>query len=289
MSKSHLPLNSLRAFEAAARHLSFTKAGLELRVTQAAVSHLVKSLEATLGAALFRRVPRGLALTDEGQALHPLVADAFVRLHAAMDSFDNGRIREVVTVGVVGTFATGWLLSRLQGFQNGHPHVDLRILTNNNRVDIAAEGLDYAIRFGDGSWHNTDAAHLMPAPLSPVCSPGIAKRLLKPEALLREVLLRTYRDNEWNTWFAAAGVTCPPLRGTIFDSSIIMADAAAQGVGVALVPTSMFAREIREKRLVKPFDIEVAAGDYWLTTLKSRLPTNGMKLFRTWLIRSVAR
>jgi LysR family transcriptional regulator of beta-lactamase len=183
MAKSHLPLNALRAFEAAARHLSFTKAGLELRVTQAAVSHLVKSLEGTLGVRLFRRVPRGLALTEEGQALVPVVADAFARLRTAMNTFEQGHIREAVIVGAVGTFANGWLLPRAQEFRKSHPHIDLRLLINNNRVDIAGEGLDWAIRFGDGSWHGTEATHLMAAPLSPVCSPKTAKRLRKPEAL----------------------------------------------------------------------------------------------------------
>src|SRR5215472_18381557 len=161
MAKSHLPLNALRAFEAAARHLSFTRAGLELRVTQAAVSHLVKSLEATLGVLLFRRVPRGLALTDEGEALLPSVADAFGRMRAAMETFEDGHIREVVTVGVVGTFARGWLLPRLRDFRDKHPYVDLRLLTNNNRVDMAGDGLDYAIRFGDGSWQGADATRLL--------------------------------------------------------------------------------------------------------------------------------
>ena len=288
MAKSHLPLNALRAFEAAARHLSFTRAGLELRVTQAAVSHLVKSLEATLRVPLFRRVPRGLALTDEGEALLPAVADAFGRMRAAMDRFENGHLREVVTVGVVGTFARGWLFARLPDFRDKHPYVDLRLLTNNNRIDLAGDGLDYAIRFGDGTWQGTQATRLLPAPLSPVCSPTIARRLRTPEALANEVLLRSYRDNEWARWFAAAGVACPPVRGTIFDSSTLMADAAAQGFGVALVPVCMFPSDLREKRLVQPFAIEVAAGDYWLTALRSRRGTIGMQSFKTWLLKSIA-
>lgn len=231
MGNPHLPLNAVRAFEAAARHLGFTKAGLELRVTQAAVSHLVKSLEATLGVPLFRRVPRGLALMDEGQALLPAVSEAFGQLRGALDAFAKDRVREIVTVGVVGTFAAGWLLPRLQEFHKSHPHIDLRILTNNNRVDIAGEGLDFAIRFGDGLWHGTEATHLMSAPLSPLCSPKIGKRLRKFDALAKEVLLRSYRDEEWRR----------------FDASIVMAHAAARGEGVALLPVRMFAQEIREK------------------------------------------
>lgn len=139
MKSSHLPLNALRAFEASARQLSFTRAGLELRVTQAAVSHQVKSLEEHLGVQLFRRLPRGLALTDEGQALLPAISASFDRMRATLDRFEDGRFREVITVGVVGTFATGWLLSRLKAFERSHPYIDLRLLTNNNRVDIAGE------------------------------------------------------------------------------------------------------------------------------------------------------
>jgi LysR family transcriptional regulator of beta-lactamase len=288
MFGSHLPLNALRAFEASARHLSFTRAGLELRVTQAAVSHQVKSLEEILGVPLFRRLPRGLALTDEGQALMPVLAESFGRIRATLDRFENGHFREVVTVGVVGTFATGWLLPHLQAFCGAHPHVDLRILTNNNRVDIAGEGLDYAIRFGNGSWHGTDAAPLFAALLSPVCAPDIAERLSQPDDLRHEVLLRSYRPDEWLQWFTAAGVACPTLRGAVFDSSVTMAEAAAQGAGVALLPVRMFTRELQQARLVRPFKIEIAAGGYWLTSLRSKQVTAGMQAFRTWLIKSVA-
>jgi LysR family transcriptional regulator, regulator of gene expression of beta-lactamase len=284
MIRSHLPLNALRAFEASARQLSFTRAGLELRVTQAAVSHQVKSLEELLGVQLFRRLPRGLALTDEGQALVPVLAESFGRIRATLDRFENGHFREVVIVGVVGTFATGWLLPRLQAFCAAHPYIDLRILTNNNRVDIAGEGLDYAIRFGDGSWHGTDATHLLAAPLSPVCAAEIAARLRQPADLAHEVLLRSYRADEWVRWFAAAGVACPVIRGSVFDSSVTMADAAAQAAGVALLPAGMFTRDLQQRRLVRPFEIEIAAGDYWLTSLKSKQETAAMRAFRSWLV-----
>src|ERR1700744_3068883 len=145
MPRQPLPLNALRAFEASARHLSFTRAGLELGVTQAAVSHQVKGLEARLGAALFRRLPRGLALTDEGQSLLPVLDESFARMGQALDRFVAGHVREVLTVGVVGTFAVGWLLPRLGAFREAEPFVDLRIATHNNRVDLAGEGLDCAI------------------------------------------------------------------------------------------------------------------------------------------------
>ncbi len=287
MLRSHLPLNALRAFEASARHLSFTRAGLELRVTQAAVSHQVKSLEDLLGAALFRRLPRGLALTDEGLILLPVLSDAFARIGTALDRVERGRIEEVVTVGCVGTFATGWLLPRMDGFQAAHPRVELRLLTNNNRVDLAGDGLDFALRFGDGSWHGTEATELLCAPMSPVCAPEVARRLEAPQDLARERLLRSYRTDEWSHWFAAAGAACPALHGPIFDSSLTMAEAAARGGGVALVPVRMFEDEIRTGRLVRPFAVEVPAGSYWLTWLRSRPFTPGMHAFRDWLLAEI--
>jgi LysR family transcriptional regulator of beta-lactamase len=285
--RNHLPLNALRAFEASARHLSFTKAGLELRVTQTAISHQVKQLEEMLGSPLFRRLPRGLALTDEGLALVPVLTDAFGRISGAIDRIEAKGTREVVTVGCVGTFATGWLLQRLDRFRNSHPYIDLRLLTNNNRVDIAGDGLDLALRFGDGSWHGTEAIHLMSAPLSPVCHPDIAARLRQPSDLARENLLRSYRAEEWPLWFAVAGAPCPMIQGPIFDSSVAMAEAASRSVGVGLVPIAMFARELDTGRLVRPFPAEVAAGSYWLTWLKSKEATSGMRVFRDWLVDAV--
>lgn len=279
-----LPLNALRAFETAARHLSFTRAAIELNVTQAAVSQQVKNLEDRLGVPLFRRLPRGLALTDEGLALLPVLADSFSRIGSVLGQFDEGRFREVLTVAAVGTFAVGWLIPRLEAWRREHPFVDLRLFTNNNRVDIAGEGLDFAIRFGDGAWHGTEAEPLIDAPLSPVCSPAIAARLVAPGALAGETLLRSYRADEWARWFDAAGVPCPWLRGPVFDSSLAMAAAASQGAGVALLPPTMFAGELADGRLVRPFGTEVSTGRYWLTRLKSKRPTPAMRDFRTWLL-----
>ena len=286
MDRAQLPLNALRAFEAAARHLNFTRAAIELCVTQGAVSHQVALLEERLGMPLFRRLPRGLALTDEGQALVPVLADAFDRIGATLDRYADGRLREVLTVGVVGTFASGWLLERLGDFTRAHPHVDLRLMTNNNRVDLAGEGLDLAIRFGDGAWHGTHADPIMEAPLTPLCAPALAERLSDPGELGRETLLRSYRPDEWPRWFAAAGVACPPIRGPVLDSSMLMIASAAAGHGVALAPPAMFEKELQTEILVRPFPIEVTTGRYWLTRLISRPDTAAMRTFRDWLKRT---
>ncbi len=284
MDRAQLPLNALRAFEAAARHLNFTRAAIELCVSQGAVSHQVALLERRLGTRLFHRLPRGLALTDDGQALVPIMAETFDRIGAVLDQYAQGRFREVLKIGVVGTFAIGWLLHRLDAFAHTHPHVDLRVSTNNNRVDMSAEALDFAIRFGDGAWHGTCAEPLLQAPLTPLCTPEIARRLINPGDLARERLLRSYRADEWRRWFEAAGVPKPLLRGPVFDSSALMVAAATNGLGVALAPAAMFVRDLAAERLVQPFDISVDVGGYWLTRLLSRKESDAMRAFRQWLL-----
>ncbi|MFC4726938.1 LysR family transcriptional regulator [Coralloluteibacterium thermophilus] len=283
MERPQLPLNGLRAFEAAARHLNFTRAALELCVSQAALSHQIKGLEARLGFALFRRLPRGVALTDEGAALFPVLNEAFDRIGATLDRFVGGRFHEVLTVGVVATFATGWLLPRLDAFAAGHPAVDLRLMTNNNRPDLAGDGLDLAIRFGDGDWQGVEAVRVLRAPFAPVCAPALARRLRTPGDLAGLPLLRSYRADEWTRWFAAAGLAAPPARGPVFDSSLAIAAAAAGGSGVALLPLRMFEQDLAAGRLVRPFGPEVDLGSYWLTRLRSRPESAGMRAFRTWL------
>lgn len=279
-----LPLNALRMFDAAARHLSLTRAAQELHVTQAAVSQHIRNLEERLGKPLFRRLPRGLALTDEGQALWPVVAQSFERIEQSLQQVAEPRPREILTVGVVGTFAIGWLIPRLSQFQQLHPYIDLRLLTNNNRVDLAGEGLDAAVRFGDGAWHGTHAQMLLRAPLSPMCIPMLAQQLREPADLARQTLLRSYRTQEWEGWFTGLDQAAPLARGAMFDSSLTLAEAAAQGAGVALLPARMFEHMLQQGRLVRPFAHEVDTGAYWLTYLKSRQASSALQTFRQWLM-----
>lgn len=287
MDRAQIPLSSLRAFETSARHLNFTRAGLELRVSQGAVSHQVAQLEARLGTRLFHRLPRGLALTDDGAALVPVLAESFDRISAVLDRYVDGRYREALNIGVVGTFATGWLLDRLDDFAVTHPNIDLRIMTNNNRPDLAGDALDYAIRFGDGAWHGTHAAPIMPAPLTVLCAPALAARLTSPIDIGQFRLLRSYRADEWPRWFAAAGCPTPVIRGPIFDSSVLMIEAAASGLGIALAPPVMFKEALASTRLVQPFEVMIESGRYWLTRLLSRQPSPAMLAFEQWLIERV--
>ena len=264
-------LNGLRAFAAAARHLNFTRAADELCVTQAAVSHLIKTLETQLGRPLFTRTTRGLLLTDDGARIAPAIQQAFAQMDAAVALLDGAAPLQRFTLAVVGTYLHGHLLERLHALQRRLPQVDLRIQTHNNRLDLPAETVDAAIRFGDGAWRSVEALPLQAAPLTPLCAPELAIR--EPVDLQRHVLLRSYRTSEWPAWARAAGA--PPLnaRGPQFDSSVLMVQAAMQGVGVALAPPVMFQRELASGRLVRPLTAEVDQGRYWLTRSLAREPS----------------
>lgn len=287
--RDHLPLNALRAFEASARHLNFTRAGLELHVSQAAVSQQVRLLENLLGITLFKRQPRGLLLTEEGQHLLPVVNDAFNRMASVLHQFRDAKLREVLNLAVVGTFAVGWLLPRLADFAEHFPWIDLRLFTHNNVVNIAAEGIDAAIRFGEGAWPLTHNILLFNAPHTVLCGPAVAARLRTPEDLRSQRLMRSYRQDEWSRWLEVAGIVPWSITGPVFDSSRLMVDAARACGGVALAPASMFLSELAQGQLMRPFLTEVTLGGYWLTLLKSRPASSAMTAFMGWLEERVAR
>ena len=281
-----LPLNALQAFEAAARHLNFTRAAEELCVTQGAVSHQVRVLERHLGARLFDRLPRGVALTEDGLALLPELSRSFARLGGVLEQVRSGVSREPLVVGVVSTFAVGWLLPRLDLFQARHPKLELRIRTHNNTPNHISEGLDCAVQFGDGRWPNFEATRILDAELSPLCSPTLAGRLSRPSDLMTLTLLRSYRPDEWDRWFVEAGVEPQRIRSIVFDSSIAMAAAAERSFGVALAPPAMFAVEIASGRLVQPFPIAVDAGAYFITRPTNREASAAVVAFTEWCLRA---
>ena len=290
MTRRYIPLKSLRAFEAAARHLSFTHAAIELNVTHSAVSQQVKLLEDQLNCPLFLRIPRGLVLTPEGETLLPVLNESFDRIAQLLDYFAGRKVQEKLKIGVVGTFAIGFLLPRLSAFYQKFPHIELQISTNNNRVDVAAEGLDFAIRFGDGAWHGTAAMYLCDSPLTPLCTPDIAARLEKPADLLNFTLLRSYRRDEWTAWLQqAGGPQLPPTHPVIvFDSSVTMLEAAKSGLGIAMAPAKMFSHLLRTGEIVRPFASEISFGSYWLTRLQSKAETSAMREFAQWLSTELA-
>lgn len=282
--RTHLPLNALRAFEASARHLNFTKAALELYVTQGAVSQQVRMLEERLSVVLFKRLPRGLEMTDDAQILFSVLTTAFSDIERVFKQFERGEYRDVVSIAAVGTFAVGWLLPRLAEFRQLYPRIEVNLRTNNNVVNLATEGLDFAIRFGEGLWPLTHNKTLFSAPLTVLCSSGTAKRLQHPTDLINENLYRSYREDEWLQWFEKADMSPIKITGSIFDSSRLMIESAIYEGGVALALAKMFSREIENGQLVQPFKIEVEMGKYWLTYLKSKPLTASMEIFQQWLM-----
>lgn len=276
-------LNSLRAFEAAARHLNLTRAAEELCVTQTAVSHQVKALEAQLGRALFHRGARGLQLTEEGELLAPPLHEAFALLQRALLQLDDGGPREPLSVGVVGTFAQGLLLEALPRFRQAHPRIELRLQTHNNKPDLQAEALDAAILFGDGAWRGLRAEPLLEAPLSPLCAPALLPQLRQPEQLRQLPLLRSFRATDWAAWGRAAGIGELRARGPQFDSSVLMVQAAQRGHGVALAPPRLFQHELRLGLLAQPFALDVDCGRYWLVQAQNRRPRKALRVFTSWL------
>jgi LysR family glycine cleavage system transcriptional activator len=255
------PLNAIRAFEAAARHLSFTRAAEELNVTQAAISHQIKGLEDVLGVPLFRRLNRALMLTEAGQSyLPPLrdaldqIADATARLKAA----DSGG---ALTISTLASFAAKWLVPRLPRFQERHPEIDVLISTTPQMVDFTQQDVDAAIRFGRGGWGGVRADRLLTEDIFPVCAPSLldgSKPLLKPEDLSGFTLLHDDFLYGWTMWLQAVGAQgVDATRGTRFTDSALVLQAAMAGQGVALARRVLAADDLDAGRLVSPFDISL--------------------------------
>jgi LysR family glycine cleavage system transcriptional activator len=285
------PLNALRAFEAAARHLSFTRAAGELHVTQAAVSHQIKALEDHLGTRLFRRLNRGLRLTESGQAYLPPVAKALDVLHEATRDVAEGQAAGPLTVSVLPSFAAGWLVPRLGRFRQRCPDIDLRIDPVPHLADFARGDVDVAIRYGRGRYPGLRADRLMAEDIFPVCSPTLMEgpnALRRPDDLAHHTLLHDEGHGDWRTWLLAAGVTgIDPARGTIFIDSNMLIQAARAGQGVALARAVLARDELAAGQLVRPFaqslptETEFA---YYLVCPDERANERRIEAFRAWLL-----
>jgi LysR family glycine cleavage system transcriptional activator len=287
-------LNGLRAFEAAARHLSFTQAASELNVTQTAISHQIKRLEEELGIRLFIRQNRALALTPEAQGYLPGIRAAFNDLRLATDRLLRSDDDHVLTVSTLASLAAKWLLPRLSPFQEAHPGIDVRITTSTNLVDFQRDNVDAAIRYGRGQWPGVRADWLMADELFPVCSPVLLngnKPLKCPEDLRDHVLLHTSNANsdDWRLWLTAAGLptnisTKPDVT---FDLVFMTVQAAIDGVGVAMGRTAYVQDDIAKGRLVVPFRIALPTdAGFYLVSPAGRADSPKLSAFRQWLIAS---
>ena len=301
MSARLPPLGWIRAFEAAGRHLSFTRAAAELNVTQAAVSQQVKALEELLEIALFRRVRNRLFLTYAGQAWLPKVSAGFALIEGGLASarvYDSTtRLRErggIVTVQVPSSFSIQWLAPRLADFHERFPQIDVR-LTALNRRDLGAPSLE--IRNGGSPGPGLAAQLLLREEVFPVCSPAFFTRHRDQaggvEWLARQTLLHVNGYAEtWDGWFAAAGVRQVQSRpgGLHFDQSVTAIQSAINSIGVALGRSALVDREVRLGRLMVPVDLRLEAKDaYWIVTpdrAEARAPQ--VETFRAWLLEEAA-
>jgi LysR family transcriptional regulator, glycine cleavage system transcriptional activator len=287
-------LNGLRAFEAAARHLSFTQAASELNVTQTAISHQIRRLEEELGIRLFVRKNRALALTPKARDYLPGVRAAFNDLRLATDQLLRKDEDNVLTVSTLASLAVKWLLPRLSTFQEAHPKIDVRITTSTNLVDFRSGDVDAAIRYGRGHWEGLRAEWLMADELFPVCSPALlnGKRPLRtPEDLRDHVLLHTGASNsdDWRLWLTAAGLPTDISKqpGITFDLSLMTVQAAVDGIGVAMGRTSYVQDDIAKGRLVVPFNITLPAdAGFYLVSREAATDPPKLKAFRDWLLAS---
>ena len=287
-------LNGLRAFEAAARHLSFTRAATELNVTQTAISHQIRRLETQLGLRLFHRRNRALALTPEAQAYLPAVRAAFEDLRQATERLRRMDRGELLTVSTMASLAAKWLVQRVATFQAAHPGIEVRISTSTHLVDFRREEVDMAVRYGKGNWPGVRAEWLMAEDIFPVCSPKLMageKPLRKPEDLAQHTLLHaTTLREDWQLWLTAAGLSTAlaQRRGLTFDQSFMAIQAAIEGLGVALGRTRFVEADIAAGRLVMPFDIKLpAAAGFYVVAPEETADTPKVRLFRDWLKASV--
>jgi len=288
-------LNGLRAFEAAARHLSFTHAASELNVTQTAISHQIRRLEQELGIRLFVRQNRALVLTPEARDYLPGVRAAFNDLRLATDRLQRKDNDHVLTVSTLASLAAKWLLPRLSAFQEAHPGIEVRITTSTALVDFKGGDVDAAIRYGRGHWPGLRADWLTADHLFPVCSPALLTGTLllrNPADLAHHALLHTSGgyDDDWRLWLTAAGLPADISKqpGLSFDLILLTVQAAIDGSGVAMGRTSYVEADIAKGRLVVPFNITLPAdAGFYLVSPEARADTPKLRAFRQWLVASV--
>ncbi|MHA1152863.1 MAG: transcriptional regulator GcvA [Alphaproteobacteria bacterium] len=293
MARRLPPLNALRAFEAGARHLSFTKAAEELFVTQAAVSHQVKLLEQDLGVALFRRMTRKLALTAEGRRLFGPAGEALDSLAEAAEALRAGAGGGTLTLSLTPTFGVQWLAQRIGRFWSAHPEIELRLQHSIHLVDFARDEVDAAVRWGGGAWPGLAAVYLMRAGLTPVCSPALCQgppALKVPDDLRHHTLLHERDYVEWAQWLALAGAReVEARRGPIIDDSTVVLQAVIDGQGVALVSDSIIRGDLESGRLVKPFDVDLDTDNaYYLVAPPRAFERPNVQAFRDFLLAELA-
>lgn len=283
------PLNALKAFEAAARHESFTRAADELCVTQGAVSHQVKALEAELAIKLFNRERQRLIITEAGKDYLTIVRDALDRIAFGTERLLQRQNAGVLTVSTSPDFAAKWLVHRLGHFAEAHSGFDLRVSATLHHVDFAREEVDLAVRHGEGNWPGLDTVRLSAEQLFAVCSPKLLsgrRRLAKPADILNFPLLHLDSRADWTNWLQAVGLDGADVtHGPVLNRASMVIDAAINGQGVALARTTLAAWDLINGRLMRPFPESLRLSKtYWIVCPKATATLPKIVTFREWLL-----
>jgi LysR family transcriptional regulator, glycine cleavage system transcriptional activator len=287
------PLNALKAFEAAARYESFTRAAEELHVTQGAVSHQVKALELELGLKLFNRERQRLVITEAGRDYLDVVREAFDRIAVGTERLLQRQNSGVLTVSTSPNFAAKWLVHRLQRFAVAYPTIDLRVSASLHHIDFAREDVDLAIRHGDGKAQGLHMTRLCTEQLIVVCSPKLqsGKNALRtPADIAKHTLLHINDRSDWARWCGAADLKNADVsRGPIVNQASMALDAAVDGQGIALARSALAARDLIAGRLVQPFALALSVPyAYWIVCPRATAKLPKITLFREWLITEAA-
>ncbi|MGZ9809525.1 transcriptional regulator GcvA [Pseudoroseicyclus sp. H15] len=283
-------LNALRTFEAAARHGSFTRAATELNVTQSAASRMVRSLEDYLEIELFTRRSRVIELTDQGRYYADLLGEALNRIESGTTELLSTRAGTgTLTVGILPTFGTKWLIPRLGSFQQRHPELSLNIVSSDGPPIEGDNTIDTAVRFGYGEWPGHLAEPIMSEELLVVCSPRImdGPYPLVDYTMLRrhDLIIHSTRPRAWDHWFRSTGIDPGEMRwGLKLEHFFMVLQAATSGLGVALLPTFLVQTDLASGNLIAPFPVRVnGPGGYYLVTPEGKSDLPRVRAFRSWL------
>jgi len=284
-------LNALRTFEAVARYNSFTRAAEELNVTQSAASRLVHSLEEYLEVPLFTRRSRRIQLTDQGHYYSRLVSRSLDLIEAGTVELMSSKAgKGTLSVGMLPTFGTRWLLPRLPSFQKLYPDVSVNVVSSDGDLDFTRERIDIAIRFGHGEWSDALVDPLMSEEVQVVCSPLLLdddNPLDTPSDIARYRLIdHSTRPNSWEHWFRSVGAEMPQINwGPRLEHFFMIIEAAKAGLGMALLPTFLIEEELRTGTLVAPFKSRVSGpGAYYLITPQTKAGLPRVMAFRRWVL-----
>jgi LysR family transcriptional regulator, glycine cleavage system transcriptional activator len=287
------PLNALKAFEAAARHESFTRAADELCVTQGAVSQQVKALEDVLSIKLFNRERQRLVITEAGRDYLTVIRDALDRIALGTERLLERQNAGVLTVSTSPDFASKWLVHRLGHFAEAHSGIDLRVSATLHHVDFAREEVDLAVRHGDGNWPGLDTVKLCSEQLFAVCSPKLLsgrRRVRRTSDILKLPLIHTESRTDWTRWLQAAGLADAQVtHGPVLNRASMAIDAAINGQGIALARTTLAAFDLINGRLVRPFAEALRLSkSYWIICPKATAALPKINTFREWLLSEAA-